>query len=93
MEVSVGVNCYSSDAADVVGIELRRNGTKVRVWTNRANSGNAGTAAYQVFTTTLTVPSGTSTFSVFLLRAAGSGTVTLAPSTDAPAFVSAKITL
>lgn len=93
VEVVVGINCYSSDTSDVVGVELRRNGTKVRTWTARANSGNAGTAAYQTFTTTVAVPSGTSTFSVYLLRAAGSGTVTLAPSTDAPAFVSAKITL
>ena len=93
VEVVVGVNCYGSGADDVIGVELRRNGTKVRAWTARANSGNAGTSAYQTFTTTVSVPSGTSTFSVYLLRAAGSGTVTLAPSTDAPAFVSAKITL
>lgn len=93
VEITVSVTTYSTDANDVVAIQLLRNGTKVRQWTTRANSATAGTSSTQMFIAMMSIPTGTSTFTVAFLRAAGSGKVTMIGSTDSPLSISVKITL
>lgn len=95
VRVELGFPAYSTDLADVIGVQLRDGATVVREWMKRANSGaSIGTNNTQILIAILpAVAAGSHTYTVWFLRAAGSGTITVAPSPTQPAWISAHVIL
>lgn len=79
------VNTYSSVATDVIEIILKDGATTVAKWTFPANSSPsaAATSQSQFFETPLTgVTSGSHTYTLQVVRVAGSGNVSISPAAD-----------
>lgn len=90
---SLTVFTYSSVAADVAVIELRDGASGIQSWTNSANSSPSIAATGQVhnFECVLPIATGAHTFTLWVTRAAGSGTITVSPSAVNLCWLSAEV--
>ncbi|QDP45528.1 hypothetical protein SEA_FUZZBUSTER_44 [Microbacterium phage FuzzBuster] len=82
LRFSANAVSYSSSVGDVVVLELRDGATGIQSWTHPANSSPtaAATGNGLNFECILPVAAGTHTYTLWVARAAGSGSITIAPS-------------
>lgn len=87
------INTYSSVASDVIEILLKDGSTTVSKWTVPANSSPtaAATSQSQFFEVPLpAVTSGSHTYTVQVVRVAGSGNISIAPAADQPNWLTVE---
>lgn len=80
------VNTYSTSATDLVVVRVRDNSTALADFTSSANSSPSasGTSHTHVFEGEVDLPAGSHRLNLSVLRAAGSGTMTVTKSAAAP---------
>lgn len=94
LQIRVGLQTYGLSTDDVVQIDIMDGATNVGQITRQANSSPSATATsnYQNGEIhLLAVAAGTHTYTVQVTRVAGSGTLTVAPSTLAPSFLAVQV--
>lgn len=87
LDVTVSVNGYGTAADTVAQVQLLDGGVAISRWNFKANSG--GTATYQAWTFTTSLPFSASSHSLSLsmLRAGGSGGYTITPNLEEPTSI------
>lgn len=91
LAVTLQLQTYSTAAGDVMAIGLRdseKNNASVAEWSRGTNSGGASTGNSQLLGAVLPqVAAGTHTYSVVVIRAAGTGQIAIAPTATSPNFL------
>lgn len=90
IEVSFSCMTYSTVATDVLMMALKEGSTQLMQAPNHANSVNAETSKYQFGSVFLTPSAGSHTYLLRCVRAAGTGTITVAGSTADPVQIVVK---
>ncbi|GAA1323769.1 hypothetical protein ACFSWE_09595 [Leucobacter albus] len=84
VRVTAMVRAYSNNMADVLAIRLRNNGAVIAEWTKQANSAGTGTTQTHNIGVTKDLSAGSHSLVLYVLRAAGSGSITVAPNATGP---------
>ena len=93
VRLSLMLFTYSSVVSDVVAIAVRDGATELQSWTNQANSSptTAGTGQATFLECIMPLAAGSHTFTLWVTRAAGSGTVTVASAPVNHCWLSAEV--